>query len=132
MTAPTAQEMSYQSIVAVNVGRILQARGLKKKSLADAMNVAPQVIARHLSGRATWSIDDVCNAARFLNVQVDTLLKPSLSAAEVLGYEKTAAPDDSGDGGLNVFDAGQYPGPGGPGYKPLRPHSGIMQWMLAA
>ena len=107
MTAPQAHEVSYQAIVAANVGRLLQARGLKKKSLADAMNVAPQVISRHLTGRATWSIDDVCNAARFFGVSVETLLKATLSAAEVLGYENTAAPN--GNGGSLVAGHGFEP-----------------------
>ncbi|WP_414627069.1 helix-turn-helix domain-containing protein [Bifidobacterium crudilactis] len=108
MKTATVQDINYQSLVARNVNQILQARGLKKKYLADAMGVAPQVIARHLTGKAVWSIDDVCNAARFLHVSIETLLKPSLTAVEVLGYEETAAPDWD-NGGLKVAGSGFEP-----------------------
>lgn len=91
MTMPNA--MRRQDVVAKNVGLIVKARGLKKKDLAQAMGISPQAVSTRLQGTANWTLDEACAAADFLRVPLDTLLRASLTAGEVLGYEKTAAKD---------------------------------------
>ena len=85
---------------------MVKARGLKKKDLAQAMGISPQAVSTRLQGTANWTLDA---AADFLRVPLDTLLRASLTAGEVLGYEKTAAPDDSGNGGQLVAGHGFEP-----------------------
>lgn len=107
MTMPNA--MRRQDVVAKNVGLMVKARGLKKKDLAQAMGISPQAVSTRLQGTANWTLDEACAAADFLRVPLDTLLRASLTAGEVLGYEKTAAPDDSGNGGQLVAGHGFEP-----------------------
>lgn len=101
--------MRRQDVVAKNVGLMVKARGLKKKDLAQAMGISPQAVSTRLQGTANWTLDEACAAADFLRVPLDTLLRASLTAGEVLGYEKTAAPDDSGNGGQLVAGHGFEP-----------------------
>ena len=121
MTMPNA--MRRQDVVAKNVGLMVKARGLKKKDLAQAMGISPQAVSTRLQGTANWTLDEACAAADFLRVPLDTLLRASLTAGEVLGYEKTAAPDDSGNGGQLVAGHGFEPWtsgyPRGPRSKPM-------------
>ena len=101
--------MRRQDVVAKNVGLMVKARGLKKKDLAQAMGISPQAVSTRLQGTANWTLDEACAAADFLRVPLDTLLRASLTAGEVLGYEKTAATDDSGNGGQLVAGHGFEP-----------------------
>lgn len=97
-----------QDIVAKNVTLIVQARGLRKKDLAKAMGVSPQAVSTRLQGTANWTLDEACAAADFLGVSLGCLLQPTLTAEEILGYKKTAAPDD-GNGGQSVAGHGFEP-----------------------
>lgn len=65
---------------------MVKARGLKKKDLAQAMGISPQAVSTRLQGTANWTLDEACAAADFLRVPLDTLLRASLTAGEVLGY----------------------------------------------
>ena len=105
MTMPDATRR--QDVVAKNVGLMVKARGLKKKDLASAMGISPQAVSTRLQGVANWTLDEACAAADFLRVPLDTLLRPTLTAGEVLGYENTAAPN--GNGGSLVAGHGFEP-----------------------
>lgn len=63
---------------------MVKARGLKKKDLAQAMGISPQAVSTRLQGTANWTLDEACAAADFLRVPLDTLLRASLTAGEVL------------------------------------------------
>mgnify|MGYP003290794873 CR=1 FL=1 len=110
MTAVIAQpQAKAQDIVAMNVNLMISARHIQKKDLAKALGIAPQTISKKLRSEITWTINETQAAADFLNTDVATLLNPSLTQGELLGYKKTAASDDSENGGLSVAGHGFEP-----------------------
>ena len=109
MTAVIAQpQAKAQDIVAMNVNLMISARHIQKKDLAKALGIAPQTISKKLRSEITWTINETQAAADFLHTDVATLLDPSLTQGELLGYKKTAAPDD-GNGGQLVAGHGFEP-----------------------
>ncbi|KFI90963.1 helix-turn-helix protein [Bifidobacterium saguini DSM 23967] len=115
MAMPNATKRR-QDVLAMNVSRMLTARGLRKKDLAHAMGVSPQAMASRLQSKANWTLDEACSAADFLHVSLDLLMKDNLTAAEVLGYANTATSDESKNGGISASNEwgrrGLNPGPG--------------------
>lgn len=110
MTAVIAQpQAKAQDIVAMNVNLMISARHIQKKDLAKALGIAPQTISKKLRSEITWTINETQAAADFLNTDVATLLNPSLTQGELLGYKKTAASDDSENGGQSVAGHGFEP-----------------------
>lgn len=112
-----------QDIVAMNVNLMINARHLQKKDLAKALGIAPQTISKKLRSEITWTINETQAAADFLHTDVATLLNPNLTTSELLGINKTAAPDDSENGGQLVAGHGFEPWtsgyPRGPRSKPM-------------
>ena len=112
-----------QDIVAMNVNLMINARHLQKKDLAKALGIAPQTISKKLRSEITWTINETQAAADFLHTDVATLLNPNLTTSELLGINKTAAPDGSEDGGQMVAGHGFEPWtsgyPRGPRSKPM-------------
>ena len=98
-----------QDIVAMNVNLMINARHLQKKDLAKALGIAPQTISKKLRSEITWTINETQAAADFLHTDVATLLNPNLTKTELLGINKTAAPDGSEDGGQMVAGHGFEP-----------------------
>ena len=112
MTAVMSQPVSAakaQDIVAMNVNLMINARHLQKKDLAKALGIAPQTISKKLRSEITWTINETQAAADFLHTDVATLLNPNLTTSELLGINKTAAPDGSEDGGQSVAGHGFEP-----------------------
>ena len=91
MSTTNAPATRRQDIVASNVSLMITARGLLKRDLAKAMGISPQAMASRLQSKANWTLDEACDAADFLHVPLSTLMRPDLTAAEILGYEKTGA-----------------------------------------
>ena len=112
-----------QDIVAMNVNLMINARHLQKKDLAKALGIAPQTISKKLRSEITWTINETQAAADFLHTDVATLLNPNLTTSELLGINKTAAPDGSEDGGQVVAGHGFEPWtsgyPRGPRFKSM-------------
>ena len=112
-----------QDIVAMNVNLMINARHLQKKDLAKALGIAPQTISKKLRSEITWTINETQAAADFLHTDVATLLNPNLTTSELLGINKTAAPDGSEDGGQLVAGHGFEPWtsgyPRGPRFKSM-------------
>ena len=98
-----------QDIVAMNVNLMINARHLQKKDLSKALGIAPQTISKKLRSEITWTINETQAAADFLHTDVATLLNPNLTTSELLGINKTAAPDGSEDGGQVVAGHGFEP-----------------------
>ncbi|WP_350448144.1 helix-turn-helix transcriptional regulator [Bifidobacterium sp. M3-N-101] len=112
MTAVMSQPVSAakaQDIVAMNVNLMINARHLQKKDLAKALGIAPQTISKKLRSEITWTINETQAAADFLHTDVATLLNPNLTTSELFGINKTAAPDDSENGGQLVAGHGFEP-----------------------
>ena len=93
----------------MNVNLMINARHLQKKDLAKALGIAPQTISKKLRSEITWTINETQAAADFLHTDVATLLNPNLTTSELLGINKTAAPDGSEDGGQVVAGHGFEP-----------------------
>ena len=88
-----------QDIVALNVNMVLPLTGLMKRDLAKAMGIKPQSIARLLSGKQTWSLDQAVAAANFLGLPLDMLMNPNMTPASALEYIQKQE-----NGGLAVAD----------------------------
>lgn len=94
----TRPETSAQDVLAMNVNLMISARRIQKRDFAKAISTSPQTIARKLRGEITWTINETVATAKFLNVDVDTLLKPDLTTAELMGTQRD---EEWGCSGLN-------------------------------
>ncbi|MCH9276131.1 helix-turn-helix domain-containing protein [Bifidobacterium amazonense] len=85
MTAPAATATDYQSVALDNIRMMLAVRGLKQSDLAAYMGKHRQNLNRMINTGATWSFNDMCRAAQFFGVGVDTLMRSDLSQSELRG-----------------------------------------------
>lgn len=83
MTAPPATD--FQKVCLDNIRMMLAIRGLKQSELAAYMGKHRQNLNRMINTGATWSFNDMCRAAQFFNVTVDTLMRPDLSQKVLRG-----------------------------------------------
>lgn len=108
MTAPSVAT-DYQAVAIGNIRMMLSLRGLKQSDLAAYMGKHRQNLNRMINTGAQWSFNDMCRAAQFFGVSVDTLLRPDLTQSELRG-----------NGGLPVVNVDRLPptrrGMEGPGY----------------
>ncbi|WP_367262657.1 helix-turn-helix domain-containing protein [Trueperella pyogenes] len=69
----------------------MRRKGVMQMELAPALGITAGVVSRKIAGRTTWSVEDLVNAARFLDVPISELLPES--AVEV--GQKKLAPNSS-------------------------------------
>lgn len=96
LTAPPAV-IDYQAVAIGNIRMMLSLRGLKQSDLAAYMGKHRQNLNRMINTGAQWSFNDMCRAAQFFGVSIDTLMRTDLSQAELLG--------SNNKGGLPVADS---------------------------
>lgn len=84
MTTPSVAT-DYQAVAIGNIRMMLSLRGLKQSDLAAYMGKHRQNLNRMINTGAQWSFNDMCRAAQFFGVSVDTLLRPDLTQSELRG-----------------------------------------------
>lgn len=70
----------FNKPVTSNIIRIMDAKGLKQKSLAENADLTPQALCDAINGRRILKISEVNAIAKVLGVDVNELFKPSDSA----------------------------------------------------
>lgn len=122
MLRKTNNGLERQKIAVANINLFLAVSHKKKKDLAECMDKVPQALSKMLQNKQTWFFEDMCNAADFFNVGIDTLVRTDLTPMKAEQILKTAAPDD-GNGGQSVAGHGFEPWtsgyPRGPRSKPM-------------
>ena len=86
LTAPPAV-IDYQAVAIGNIRMMLSLRGLKQSDLAAYMGKHRQNLNRMINTGAQWSFNDMCRAAQFFGVSIDTLMRPDLTQSELKGTE---------------------------------------------
>ena len=64
------------------------------------MGKVPQSLSKMLQNKQTWFFDDMCTAADFFGVGIETLVRTDLTPMKAEQILKTAAPSDGNDGQL--------------------------------
>lgn len=108
MFRKTNNGLERQKIAVANINLFLAVSHKKKKDLAECMDKVPTALSRMLQNKQTWFFEDMCNAADFFNVGIDTLVRTDLTPMKAEQILKTAAPDD-GNGGQSVAGHGFEP-----------------------
>lgn len=103
LTAPPAV-IDYQAVAIGNIRMMLSLRGLKQSDLAAYMGKHRQNLNRMINTGAQWSFNDMCRAAQFFGVSIDTLMRPDLTQSEL-----------KGNGGLPVVNVDDFRLRGGRG-----------------
>ena len=98
MLRKTNNGLERQKIAVANINLFLAVSHKKKKDLAECMDKVPQALSKMLQNKQTWFFEDMCNAADFFNVGIDTLVRTDLTPMKAEQILKTAAPDDGNDG----------------------------------
>lgn len=96
LTAPPAV-IDYQAVAIGNIRMMLSLRGLKQSDLAAYMGKHRQNLNRMINTGAQWSFNDMCRAAQFFSVSIDTLMRPDLTQSEL-----------KGNGGLPVVNVDDF------------------------
>lgn len=96
LTAPPAV-IDYQAVAIGNIRMMLSLRGLKQSDLAAYMGKHRQNLNRMINTGAQWSFNDMCRAAQFFGVSIDTLMRPDLTQSEL-----------KGNGGLPVVNVDDF------------------------
>ena len=92
--------ISPQKVALLNLNMFMQLEGKYRKDLAEHMNKMPQSVSRMLvNNNYKWSFDDMCEAARFVGVSLDTLTDPTLTPQRALSIISERNNDE---GGLQV------------------------------
>lgn len=94
MTAPKTAD--YQSVAVGNIKMMLSIRGLKQSDLAAYMGKRRQNLNRMLRSGMQWTFNDMCAAADFLGVSVDTLMRSDLTQSELRGNGGSLVGGDAG------------------------------------
>ena len=106
---PGTADMAAGDVAITNINMIISVRHIPKKDVAAALGKFPQSFSRMLKIGYAWSFDDMVKVSRCLGVSLNDLTDASLTPAKVLQMQKTAAPDDSGNGGQLVAGHGFEP-----------------------
>ena len=101
--------LDKQQIAVANINLLLNVSHSKKKDLAEYMGKVPQSLSKMLQNKQTWFFEDMCNAADFFNVGIGTLVRTDLTPMKAEQILKTAAQNDSGNGGQLVAGHGFEP-----------------------
>lgn len=72
-----------------NIRIRLTLKDLSQKDLAEGMGISVPSISLKMTGRTTWSLDDIVRISKFLGTPISVLLAPpSLSPSEYQTEEK--------------------------------------------
>lgn len=88
--------IDYQDAAVLNIKLMLRARGEMQKDLAAYMGKNPQSLSRMMRPGYAWSFNDMCKAAAYFGVSIDTLLRSDLTISELMGMNQ--------NGGLPVVN----------------------------
>ncbi|KFI93510.1 plasmid maintenance system antidote protein [Bifidobacterium saguini DSM 23967] len=72
-----ASEEHLSETIAFNIRVMLAARGENQTSLAEALGIKRAAMSMKMSGKIGWSVVDLVNASRFLDLSVDALIDDS-------------------------------------------------------
>lgn len=97
--------LDKQQIAVANIKLLLDASHSKKKDLAEYMGKVPQSLSKMLQNKQTWFFEDMCTAAEFFGVGIETLVRTDLTPLKAEQILKTAAPS-KGNGGQVVAGHG--------------------------
>ncbi len=100
--------LDKQQIAVANIKLLLDASHSKKKDLAEYMGKVPQSLSKMLQNKQTWFFEDMCTAAEFFGVGIETLVRTDLTPLKAEQILKTAAPS-KGNGGQVVAGHGFEP-----------------------
>ncbi len=109
MAMPGTANMAAGDIAITNINMIISVRRIPKKDVAAVLGKFPQSFSRMLKPGYPWSFADMAKVSDYLGVSLNDLTDPNLTPAKALEYAKTAAPDDSGNGGQLVAGHGFEP-----------------------
>ena len=113
--------LDKQQIAVANIKLLLDASHSKKKDLAEYLGKVPQSLSKMLQNKQTWFFEDMCTAAEFFGVGIETLVRTDLTPLKAEQILKTAAPN--GNDGQLVAGHGFEPWtsgyPRGPRSKPM-------------
>ena len=106
---PSTASMAAGDVAITNINMIISVRHIPKKDVAAILGKFPQSFSRMLKIGYPWTFDDMVKVANYLGVTLNDLTDVNLTAAKVLQMQKTAVPDDSGNGGQLVAGHGFEP-----------------------
>ena len=112
-TAPAAAPaVDYQAVAVDNIKMMLSLRGLKQSDLAAYMGKQRQNLNRMINTGAQWNFNDMCRAASFFGISVDSLVRSDLTQSELRGFP------DHKEGGLSVVSTDDFRIVRGMGFSP--------------
>lgn len=88
MLRKTSTGLERQKIAVANINLLLAVSRKKKKDLAECMDKVPQALSKMLQNKQTWFFEDMCNAADFFGVGLETLLRTDLTPMKNLMMTK--------------------------------------------
>ena len=106
---PSTASMAAGDVAITNINMIISVRHIPKKDVAAILGKFPQSFSRMLKIGYPWTFDDMVKVANYLGVTLNDLTDVNLTAAKVLQMRKTAAPDNSRNGGQMVAGHGFEP-----------------------
>lgn len=98
MLRKTSTGLERQKIAVANINLLLAVSRKKKKDLAECMDKVPQALSKMLQNKQTWFFEDMCNAADFFGVGLETLLRTDLTPMKAEQILKNRRSDNGNDG----------------------------------
>lgn len=117
MLRKTSTGLERQKIAVANINLLLAVSRKKKKDLAECMDKVPQALSKMLQNKQTWFFEDMCNAADFFGVGLETLLRTDLTPMKAEQILKNRRSDNGNDGqvvaghGFEPWTSGDTRGP---------------------
>ena len=90
--------LDKQQIAVANIKLLLDASHSKKKDLAEYLGKVPQSLSKMLQNKQTWFFEDMCHAADFFGVGLETLVRTDLTPMKAEQILKNRRSDDGNDG----------------------------------
>lgn len=84
--------LDKQQIAVANIKLLLDASHSKKKDLAEYLGKVPQSLSKMLQNKQTWFFEDMCHAADFFGVGLETLVRTDLTPMKAEQILKTVVP----------------------------------------
>mgnify|MGYP001749804005 FL=1 len=109
--------LDKQQIAVANIKLLLDASHSKKKDLAEYLGKVPQSLSKMLQNKQTWFFEDMCHAADFFGVGLETLVRTDLTPMKAEQILKNRRSDDGNDGqvvaghGFEPWTSGDTRGP---------------------
>lgn len=78
------ETLEIQKNLIRNIRIRLMLKNLSQKNLAEGVGISIPSISLKMTGRTSWSLDDIVRVSEYLGVSLSTILEPpSLTAQEV-------------------------------------------------